>query len=444
MAIVSKVNQSFLTEELFQHIWQFRLFQQAHLTTLEGEPVTVIHSGMHNKHAGPDFSEARIRIGKTLWAGNVELHLRTSDWYKHGHQRDLRYGNVVLHVVFEHDLPTIDTDGIPCVELQHCIPKLLLRRYERLKLADAFVPCAKSASWVSSLIWENWKERLMIERLEQKAAVIKEWLTQTRCNWEEVCYWAIAQAMGQPVNGDAFVQLARSVPFVLMSRYAYNPAQLDALLFGQAGMLEGIFTDEYPSQLQQEYRYLQYKHKLKPLLPHYWKWLRMRPAAFPGIRIASLGALLHTGTHLFSRILEAYDIPALEQLLQINLGPYWKQHRKFDVPGNGTHTPGLQTVHHLLINAVLPIMYLYGRETQLPGFQEKAIYFLNKLPAEQNSLIKGWNSIGVQASCAADTQALIQLKQTYCNEKSCLNCAIGAKLLKESFINKFTQNGKNV
>lgn len=420
-----------LTEELFQHIWQFRLFRQAGLATLEGEPVQIVHPGHHNRHAGPDFTAAQVRIGNTLWAGNIELHLSTSGWYRHGHQHNRQYGNVILHVVFEHDTAALQTDGIPCLELQQRIPKLLLRRYEQLQEAAAFVPCAGSARRVPALVWQGWKERLLIERWERKAAALQAWLLHNRYNWEEACYWAVAQSFGTPVNGIPFLQLAQSLPYNLLIRHKHSLLQLEALLFGQAGMLQEGLQGAYPQQLQQEYAYLRHKYRLQPIAPHAWKWLRMRPAAFPTIRIASLAALLHQGHHLFSRILDAEHVADLEKLFLAQPSEYWQQHYRFDVPVARTQRPGQQAVHNILINTVLPLLYLYGREKGMPYYQERALALIGQLPPENNHVTAGWEETGICPGNALDSQALLQLKQHYCNEKQCLRCAVGAKLLRE-------------
>lgn len=421
-----------LTEELFQHIWQFRLFKTASLTTINGEPVQVIHPGIHNRHAGPDFTAAKIRIGNTLWAGNVELHLRTSDWYRHGHHRNGQYGNVILHVVFEHDVTGYDTENMPpCLALQQQIPKMLLRRYEAFRQLATFVPCEESARRVPSLIWHNWKERLLIERWERKIATLHTWLQQTSNNWEEVCYRAVAQSFGLPVNAAPFLELARSLPHTLLARHRPSLMQLEALLFGQAGMLAGAFHDEYPLQLQQEYNFLRYKYKLQPIPAHSWKWLRMRPASFPTLRIASLAALLHKAPHLFSRILETESISRFEQLFSVQPSAYWQEHYRFDGPVTQTRCPGRLAIHNILINTILPLLFLYGREKGQSCYQDRALAFMEALPAEENKISNAWEEAGIEQQNALDSQALLELKQHYCDEKRCLQCAIGAKLLRE-------------
>ena len=420
-----------LTEELFQHIWKFRLFTQTGLTTLDGLPIQILQPGVHNTNAGPDFMAAQIKIGDTLWAGNVELHLKTSDWYRHGHQHNQQYNNVVLHVVFEHDVQEQTTDGIPCIELQQHIPKMVLDRFARLRESAAFIPCGKSAGNVPYMVWEKWKERLLAERLERRANRFQSWLLCNRYNWEEVCYWAVAESFGLPVNGEAFLQLVQSLPYTLVLRHQHSIFHLEALLFGQAGMLEQVFKEEYPIRLQQEYNYMRHKYQLQPLAGHLWKWLRMRPSSFPTIRIASLAGLLHKGSHLFSRILETADVAGFEQLIAIEPSLYWQEHYRFDVPIGKARFPGQKAVHGILINSVLPLLYMYGREKMQYRYQERAVDLIQLIPAEGNHVISGWEELNVAAKSAQDSQALLELKNNYCNEKRCLECAVGVKLLKE-------------
>lgn len=420
-----------LTEELFQYIWKLRLFTQTGLTTLDGLPLQILHTGIHNNNAGPDFTAARIRIGDTLWAGNVELHLKTSDWYRHGHQHNQQYDNVVLHVVFQNDMQELTTDGIPCLELQQQVPKMVLDRFARLNESAAFIPCGKSAGNVPYLVWEKWKERLLAERLERRADRFQSWLLCNRYNWEEVCYWALAESIGLPVNREAFLQLAQSLPYNLVLRHQHSIFHLEALLFGQAGMLEQVFREEYPVRLQQEYNYMKHKYRLQPLSGHLWKWLRMRPSSFPTIRIASLAGLLHKGSHLFSRILETDHLAGFEQLISIQPSLYWQQHYRFDVPIGKARFPGQKALHSILINAVLPLLYMYGREKRQYRYQERAVDLLNMIPAESNHVISGWQELNVEVKTAHDSQALLELKHSYCNEKRCLECAVGVKLLKE-------------
>lgn len=416
-----------ISEELLQYIWQAGLFSPFNLTTIAGEPVTILKRGQLNRNAGPDFTAAHIRIGDVEWAGNVELHYRTSDWRRHGHHRNPRYDNVILHVVFEHDCAWT---GAPCLELQHYIPKLLLQRYSLMKENAGFVPCSPLLHRATAASWQSWMHALMEERLERKTGLLFNWLQQSRFNWEEVCFKAVAQGFGMPVNTEAFLQLVQSIPFMLLARQRPHPERLEALLFGQAGMLGGQFRDAYPKLLQQEYLFLQHKHHLSPMPAHGWNWLRMRPSAFPTMRIACFAALLHHTPHLFSRLLEMETPADVEQLFQLEPSAYWMDHYRFDIPSVRTAGIGKGTVLHLLINAVVPLLYLYGKHMGLEVYRQRALHFLEVLPAEQNRVIRGWEE-HTEVRSAWGSQALLQLKQYYCDEKRCLECGVGVQLLSD-------------
>ncbi|WP_158563217.1 DUF2851 family protein [Chitinophaga silvatica] len=420
-----------LTEELFQHIWALRLFQQDNLTTTSGESLTILSPGRINRHAGPDFEAAKIRLGSVLWIGNVELHLRTSDWFRHHHQNNPQYQRIILHVVFVHDLPSSHHPDVPCLELQQYIPKILLQRYEQLRRLSPFVPCAPIIDHLPHLTWVSWKERLLAERWERKTESFKTWLECNNYNWEEVCYWALAQSYGTPVNAMPFLQLAQSVSYKILLRYSNNLLQMEALVFGQAGMLNGSFTDSYPLELQEIYTHMQHKHQLLPISADLWNWLRVRPSAFPTIRIATFASLLQQRPRLFSKLLEAESLKELEQLFSICPSPYWHRHYRFNQEVDSTQLPATQIVNNILINTVLPLLQLYGRIKQQTYYQQKAIDLLQQLPPEKNSITKSWKSIGVTAVNAFESQALLQLKRYYCEEKQCLKCAVGVKLLSE-------------
>ncbi|MGN6509506.1 MAG: DUF2851 family protein [Chitinophaga sp.] len=438
------------SEALLQYIWLSGHFDPFNLATVTGEPVTILDRGQLNRDGGPDFTAARLRIAGIEWAGNVELHYRTSDWRRHGHQHNPRYHNVILHVVFEHDLPEKPAQGgtpsrksarqapviaaaphIPVLELQHRIPKVLLRRYRHLMDHAAFIPCAPLLHRVPEEIWESWKPRLIEERFARKTEMYRSWLEQTRFNWEEVCTRAMAQSYGMPVNTAPFLGLVQSVPFMLLARTRLHHHRLEALLFGQAGMLETAFHDEYPKDLQTEYRFLQHKHGLEPMPAYRWQWLRMRPTSFPSLRIAHFAALLHTAPHFFSSLLDTASLPALEKLLQAEPSAYWQFHYRLDIPSVRTSAPGKHILHHLIINAIAPLLYLYGKHMRLPAYQQRALHLLEDLPAENNHIIRGWTDEHVPAITAKDSQSLLQLKQYYCDKKRCLECRVGKSLLGE-------------
>ncbi|WP_143305283.1 DUF2851 family protein [Chitinophaga vietnamensis] len=418
-----------LSEELFQHIWRLRLFAREQLQTTAGEPLQVLHPGTLNRNGGPDFTAATIRIGDAVWVGNVELHLCTSHWFRHGHQHNRQYQNIILHVVFLHDMPGATTAGVPCLELQQHIPKLLLQRYELLRRSAAFVPCAASIGQVPRLTWISWMDRLLAERWEQRVAVLRTWLHSSRYDWEEVCYWAVAESFGRPVNTLPLLQVAQSLPARVLLRHRQQPLAVEALVFGQAGMLSPSFRDVYPLQLQDTYRWLQHKYQLQPLAPHQWNWLRMRPAAFPTIRLAAFAALLQNRQHLFSKLLEAASIAELEQLFAVQPQDYWRTHYRFDHAVSRTQWPAKQAVHSILINAVLPLMFLYGQEKQSAYYRQKALDLLQQLPPERNRITRQWAQLGIPQENALASQALLQLKQYYCEERRCLLCAVGNKIL---------------
>lgn len=420
-----------LTEELFQHIWGLRLFNQNNLTTTTGEAVKIISPGTLNLHDGPDFQAARVRIGDTLWAGNVELHLRTSDWFRHGHQSNPQYQQVILHVVFMHDLPPGKALEIPCLELQQHIPKVLLQRYEQLRQLAPFVPCGPGIERVPELTWTSWKDRLLAERWERKTENFKAWLLCNQYNWEEVCYWALSQSYGAPVNAMPFLQLAQSLPFTLLLRYRNNLLHLEALLFGQAGMLTGPLTDEYALTLQRLYQHLRHKHGLVPLPVHIWNWMRIRPAAFPSIRLAALAAFLQQTPRAFAKILDAESLDDLAGLFNTCPSPYWHTHYRFNQATAQTQLPGLQMVHNLIINTALPLLMLYGQVKHKKYYQQKAIDLLQQLPPEKNTVLDNWKKLGAKVHNALDSQALLQLKRYYCEEKKCLKCAVGIRILSE-------------
>ncbi|UYQ91544.1 DUF2851 family protein [Chitinophaga horti] len=422
-AIVNPV----LTEALLQYIWQAGLFHQDNLTTITGEPVRIIRTGTLNRDSGPDFSGALIKVGNIMWGGNIELHLQASGWYKHRHQHDLNYRNVVLHVVFELDAPPDKLPPIPCIELQNRIPKILLERYQKLMREQRFVPCEHQAAQVSSLVWSNWKERMLAERWESRAAVFGGWLEQTRGNWEEVCFRAVAQALGMPVNATPFLQLASITPHLMLVRHKPHLFQLEALLFGQAGLLEGDMPDAYSRKLAQEYAHLRRKYRLQSMPGHLWKFLRMRPSSFPTLRIATLAALIHQTSHLFSRLLET-DHP--EELFHVELSPYWQQHYRFGKTMDKPAGIGTVAIRNLLVNTVCPLLYLYAKHNKVPHLHLKALRLIEGLEPEDNAITRNWETIGIKSENAVDSQALLQLKQHYCEQKRCLECAVGTKLLR--------------
>jgi hypothetical protein len=414
-------------EKLLQYIWQFQYFNTSELKTVEGEKLQILFPGRINLHQGPDFSEARIKIDDTVLAGSVELHVRTSEWTDHGHDADPNYKNVVLHVVFAND---VTHSNLPILELQPRISKVLLDKYAALMSSPAFIPCANSVQQVKSIIWHSWKERLLAERLTRKSSVVMDFLKECNDHWEQCFWWLLARNFGMKVNNDAFEAVARSVPVNVLAKHKSQIHQLEALLFGQAGLLGGTFQEEYPKLLQREYAFLRKKYGLNPVHTpvHY---LRMRPGNFPTIRLAQLAALIQNSAHLFSRILDIEDSKELNTLFTVTANDYWHYHYRFDDASSfRKKTIGANAIENIIINTVVPVLFTYGLYHKEEKLKSRAVLWLEQLQPELNSITQGFMDLGLPNKSAFDSQAYIELKTQHCDHRQCLQCAIGNVLLK--------------
>ncbi|WEK34432.1 MAG: DUF2851 family protein [Candidatus Pseudobacter hemicellulosilyticus] len=420
-----------ITEKLLQFIWQFRYFNQDELRLTNGEAITVLHPGRSNPDQGPDFLMARIRLGSFLWTGPVELHCKTSHWHRHAHQQDPNYSNLILHVVWENDLPQ-SIHPLPVLELCNRVPKLLLHQYESWMNSRAFIPCQHQLRTVHPLVWIAWKDRLLADRITQKAAQVELWLQQNQFHWEETCWWLLARQFGGKVNGEAFEAIARSLPIALLARHRHQLPQLEALLLGQAWLLEKPFREAYPKWLQQEYRFYRNKYGLVPN-PYPVHFLRMRPVSFPTLRLAQLAMLLHRSGPLFSIMKEARSVRQLRQWLQPAASAYWDTHYTLDQPAAAMPKRlGGQVADSIIINAVIPVLFAYGKWRPETGCQERVQQWLEELPAEANTITRQFEQLGITCRHAADSQALIALKTAWCDPKKCLQCPAGVALLKTS------------
>jgi hypothetical protein len=422
-----------MRESFLHFLWRTRRFDAQGLTTTEGQSIEIQHIGEQNSHAGPDFFNARLRIGGTLWAGNVEMHLRASEWRAHGHGDDAAYDNVVLHVVLEEDRPICRANGerIPCLELRGRIPPRLLEDYERLEREQAWIPCQHFFGNVPDVVRLNWLDRLLVERLEMKTAAIAEAIAATENHWEEAFYRTLARNFGLKVNAEPFEALARALPLLTLAKHKSSLLQVEALLFGQAGFLEGNFADAWPQELAREYRHLAHKYGLVSLSAAQWKFLRLRPANFPTVRLAQFAALVHQSAHLFSKVLEADNLRALENLFEVVPSAYWREHFQFDRPSvRRTKALGRDFVHLVVINTVVPFLFHYGKAKGLEDLQKRALQLLEELPPEANAVVEGWAALGVAARNAYQAQSLLHLKTRYCDARRCLECAVGNSILK--------------
>jgi hypothetical protein len=419
-----------MTERLLQYIWQFQYFNAKELLTDEGEALQVIHQGTFNTNQGPDFTDAKIKIGDTVWAGSIELHINTSDWKHHKHSGDKHYKNVILHVVWNND-----TDlylQFSTLVLQDKVPKILLSKYDELMNTDSFIACEKSIQQINSLNWQSWKARILVERLENKTRVILDQLHQNNNHWEEICWWLLAKNFGIKLNSAAFEKMARSIPINILAKHKQQIHQVEALLFGQAGLLDADFEEDYPKLLQKEYVFFKKKYKLqKP--EGSMIFLRMRPCSFPTIRLAQLAMLVHKSLHLFSKIKESHSIQTIKELLQVTANDYWHYHYVFDEPSAFKKKKlGEQMTDNLLINTVVPVLFAYGHYHKEAQYKDKALQWLEEIKAEKNTITSGFTALHIENRTAFDSQALIQLKNEYCDKKRCLDCSVGNKLLRNT------------
>ena len=417
-----------MTEALLHFIWQFQYFNKSGLETTEGEALQVLFAGQYNTNQGPDFLNAKIKTGKTTWAGSIELHLKSSDWKKHKHDTDKNYDNVILHVVWEHD-----TSGFifPVLELKGRVSKILLERYETLLSGQSFIPCEKLIQEVKPITWRSWKDRLLAERLSRKAELTMGLLKETKTHWEETFWWMIARNFGIKVNADAFEAIARSIPLTILAKHKSQIHQLEALLLGQAGLLNEKFQDDYPLMLQKEYQFLKTKYKLQPIHQPV-HFLRMRPGNFPTIRLAQLAALIKDSSHLFSKMKEATQVEVVKKMLSVEANDYWHYHYRFDkkTPFRKKE-PGDAMTDNIIINTICPVLFAYGNHHNEAGYKDKALKWLEKTKAEKNNITKGFAALKIENKNAFDSQALIELRNEYCNQKRCLECSIGNALLKQ-------------
>lgn len=422
-----------MQEDLLHFAWRLKRFDLSDLHTTDGHTIEILHFGEANRDAGPDFLNARIRIDDTLWAGNVEMHLKASDWDLHRHGEDRSYDNVILHVVLEEDQDIARASGekIPCLELKRRIPNRVSRIYKSLLDNEYWIPCQHQFFQVPAGVKQMWLDRLLVERLEKKTTEMVRRLELNKYDWELTFYQLLARNFGMRVNGDAFEQLARSLPLQTLWQYKNRLFRLEALLFGQSGMLDVDFTDDYPKKLQEEYRFLKHKHQLKPMAGHQWKFLRMRPANFPTIRIAQFAMLLHQSNHLFSKMLAAQQLVEIEHMFELKISNYWRDHYTFDKPSRKRQkTLGKTAIHLLIINTIAPLLFLYGNWKQEERFKDRALQLLEALPPEKNHIIEQWKNLGLSVDSAYTSQALLQLKNSYCDRKACLQCAVGNAILK--------------
>lgn len=404
-----------MQESFLHYIWQFQYFDKQELATTQGETLQVIRPGIHNTNAGPDFSDAKVRIGLMSWAGNVEMHIASSEWEVHRHHLDHAYDSVVLHVVWTDDKPVKLDDGslLPTLVLKGRIDTQLLTRYRKLMGTSFLIPCARQFGHVPGIVKLSMLDRVLVERLEEKSQSVMELLEYNNNDWDETTYQLLAKNFGFKVNSQPFFQLAKGLPYKTLARHADNPKQVEAMLFGQAGFLDEASGDSRHRMLRREYKVMGAKYTLQTskLKASQWKFLRLRPANFPTLRLRQFAVLICERKNLFSRIIE--------------LDNYRSAYELFDIAEMGS-----SSVDNIIINTVAPLLVAYGRRQVDAMFVERAQKILEAIEAEDNRILRSWTALGVDVKNAFDSQALIQLFNSYCVQRRCLDCAIGACLLK--------------
>jgi len=421
-----------MTEEFLYYLWQYQLLEK-NIICSTGEDVSVVNPGSRNHDSGPDFINAKIKFCDTLWVGNVEIHLKSSDWNHHKHDKDEAYSNVILHVVLHDDHKIYDSGGnlIPAIEIMNSYNELVYQRYEYFLKNKNWIPCEKDILEVGQLSFNSWLERILVERFERKMKETEMKLNFGHNNWEDAFYQVLASNFGFKVNEQPFLMLAKSLPFMILQKHRTRLHEAEALLYGQAGMLNETFEDAYPNILKETYTFLRNKFSLVPIGKHLWKYLRLRPSNFPTIRLSQFATLFHHNDGLFSAVLDSSNINELTNLFGVPASDYWNNHYVFDKSANfKVKHFGKSAIHIIIINTVVQFLFLYGKYKRDGKYRSKAIQFLLDLPPEENATITGWKNLGIVPVNAFESQALLELKGKYCNLKKCLNCTVGVSLLR--------------
>lgn len=420
-----------MKEEFLNYIWQYQYFKKDHLRSYQGDPVTIMDPGQLNSHAGPDFSHARIKIRDTEWAGQVEIHIKSSDWFLHNHHNDPSYDQVILHVVWSNNRPAVTCSGrvIPTLVLKDRVSDSMLLKHRTLISSSHHIPCNPLSAEMDKGVLDNMLHRTIRQRLARKSTEILELLRKNEGDWDQVTYIMFGRNFGFHVNGSAFASLVAMVPLSIVRRVRSSLLNLEALFFGQAGFLGKVSGDSYYLQLQLEYEYLKYKYNLvsRVFKRSVWRYLRLRPSNFPALRIAQFASLMQQEGYRFSGIRELKaGNPMLHQLQPSS---YWQTHYDFGKVGGSGGRLGKSSRENLLINTAVPLLVAYAEFSGNTEFHIKAMEILRNLPSEHNRILSYWKDTGFEVSSAYDSQALIELNNEYCTQKKCLGCEIGKSLL---------------
>ncbi len=422
-------------EAFLQFVWKFQLFDKTELRTVEGDSVAIFHLGYQNTNAGPDFLEAKILINQIQWHGNVELHVRSSDWVNHHHNQDKAYDNVILHVVWKCDktINRTDKSAIPTLELHNLVsPEIVLRYQQLIKSKDPVIACANQFEKVSDIVKFDMMDKMLTRRIEQKGKNAASLLIANNNDWEETAYQLLASNFGFKINSEPFLMLARAIPFKVLLKHGDSLFQIEALLFGGAGFLNSIDGDEYYLKLKREYDFLQKKYNIQSLDVSNWKFLRLRPANFPTIRIAQFASFIYQRYSIFTFLIELKANSNFIKELQLKASDYWQNHYQFNKPSSKKEAKmGLEGVENIVINTVVPLMIAYSKERSMPELMEEAVKILEHTTVESNKVTKIWSQLGLSLKSAYESQAAIEWYNYYCQQKNCLNCNVGVSIIRQ-------------
>jgi hypothetical protein len=421
-----------MKEDFLHYLWKFKNFNTLDLTTAAGEIITIIHVGHYLEQAGPDFFNAQIVIGNQKWAGNVEIHLKSSDWYVHHHEKDSAYENVILHVVWDHDVDIYRSDNsvVPTLALKEYVSSETIANYNSLRLTKSWIYCEKQLADLDDFLLRNWLERLFFERLERKSKPIFELLQHTNSDWETVLFCLLAKNFGLNTNGESFFKTASSIPFSIIRKEGFELVNIEALLLGNAGLLDSDKEDQYFKDLKFRYYYLLQKYQLeKPTIVPV-QFFKLRPDNFPTIRLSQLAALYHSQQNLFSNIIKLNSASAIYRFFEVSASPYWLNHYQFDKESpKKKKLLSKSFIDLLIINTILPVQFAYAQSLGKEN-SEDLIQLLHSISPEKNAVIDKFKSFGISPKNAFETQSLLQLKNEYCDKSKCMSCAIGIELIK--------------
>lgn len=421
-----------MKEDFLHYLWKFKKFDTSNLETSSKEQITIVHSGQYLQLAGPDFFNAQIIIGNQKWAGNVEIHLKSSDWYVHHHERDEAYENVILHVVWEHDAEIFGKDNveIPVLELRHYVSKEVLGNYQSLTAPKSWILCEKQLKEVNAFTFENWKERLFLERLERKSLPIQDLFETLNKDWEAVLFCLLAKNFGLNTNGESFLKIATSIPFAVIRKESAEVENIEALLFGRSGLLAVEKEDNYFKDLKFRYFYLLHKHRIGKVAIAPLQFFKHRPDNFPTIRLSQFAHLYSKQCNLFSKLMAVKSTKEVYTILDVAVSSYWQNHYQFDKESPKKKKQLSKSfIDLIIINTIIPIQFAYYKN-QNKEVYENLIELSNEVAPERNAIIEKFSSFGIKSENAFSTQALLQLKNEYCIKGKCLECAVGRELLK--------------